>query len=599
MSVSVLYRLRPLAVAAHVFDVTLTVSQPAKKGQVFRLPVWIPGSYMIREFARHIVTIKAQAGGKPVALCKLDKQSWQADPVEGPLVLNYQVYAYDLSVRGAYLDQQRGFFNGTSVFLSVDGYEQSPCDVVIERPRGKDFHDWRLATSLTSRDDAKDLEAQHGFGRYRAQSYDELIDHPVEMGRFEQVEFKACGVPHRFVVSGRFNADLKRLARDVKRICEWHIKLFGQPAPFDRYVFMLFVGAEIYGGLEHRSSTALMAERADLPARDVEGISDGYLRLLGLISHEYFHSWNVKRIKPAAFVPYDLTQVNYTRLLWAFEGVTSYYDDLALLRCGLIDAPRYLGLLAQTFSMVERANGRNKQTLEDSSFDAWIKYYRQDENSPNSQVSYYTKGALVALALDLLIRRQSHQSASLDDVMRALWTRWRQTQNGVAEDEWEHLAGEVTGLNLQPFFESALRSTEVLPLVELLASQGIKLEFTAAQNGADRGGFYADAQPVSIALGFGAKGASDALGVKLVHVHDGGAAQTAGLSAGDVVVALDGLRVSQPDQLSACLCAGRNVAVHAFRRDELMTFDLTPAPASADTCRLSPLGGAPGAWPMV
>ena len=411
MTAPVRYRILPVSPEAHLFDVSLTVSQPAPKGQVFQLPAWISGSYMIREFARHIGTISARCGGKPVAIRKLDKHTWQADPVEGALELSYQVYAYDLSVRGAYLDGQRGFFNATSLCLSVEGFEDSPCELEIEKPRSEVYQDWRIATSLTAGDGEM---AAHGFGRYRAPNYDELIDHPVEMGRFERVCFEACGVPHEFVVSGRFKADLNRLAQDSKKICEWHINLFGTPAPFDRYVFMLYVGKDIYGGLEHRSSTALMAERDDLPQSGDEAIGDGYLRLLGLISHEYFHSWNVKRMKPASFAPYDLTQENYTRLLWAFEGITSYYDDLALLRSGLIDQERYLGLLAEVISGVERVNGRTKQPLADSSFDAWVKHYRQDENSPNSIVSYYTKGSLVALALDLLIRHESTRVKSLE-----------------------------------------------------------------------------------------------------------------------------------------------------------------------------------------
>lgn len=213
--------------------------------------------------------------------------------------MRYKVYAFDLSVRGAYLDEQRGFYNGTSVFLAVEGYESDPCSVQILPPEGKAYAGWKVATSLP----ARGADKKTGFGGYQAACYDELIDHPVELGEFESVSFKACGVPHEFVVSGRFRADLKRLARDAKKICEYQIKLFGEPAPFERYVFMLFVGKDIYGGLEHRASTALVANRDDLPQQGVEDIGDGYLKLLGLISHEYFHSWNVKRMKPAAFTP--------------------------------------------------------------------------------------------------------------------------------------------------------------------------------------------------------------------------------------------------------------------------------------------------------
>ncbi|ERE03176.1 M61 family metallopeptidase [Pseudogulbenkiania ferrooxidans] len=589
--VPVQYTLRPVSPEAHLFEATVIVTHPAKDGQVFFLPAWIPGSYMIREFSKHIVEMEARAGGKPVALRQLEKNRWQAARVKGALTLRYLVYAFDLSVRGAYLDGERGFFNGTSVFLAAEGYENEPCAVEILAPEGKAYADWKVATSLP----AVDIKKKSGFGGYQASSYDELIDHPVEMGEFQKVSFKACGVPHEFVVSGRFQGDLKRLAEDTKKICEYQIKLFGEPAPFDRYVFMLFVGKDIYGGLEHRASTALVANRDDLPAPGAAEVSDGYLKLLGLISHEYFHSWNVKRMKPAAFTPYDLNREGMTRLLWAFEGITSYYDDLTLVRCGLIDEKRYLGLLAETITGVQRGAGRMKQTLEQSSFEAWTKYYRQDENSPNSIVSYYTKGSLAALALDLLIRRDSKGKQSLDDVMRALWRKWLADGKGLEEDEWEKIAIETTGLKLKPFFDLALRSTQDLPLLELLKSQGVELKFEAAQGASDRGGvvdaFAAKPAPLTL----GVKTAADAAGVKLVQVLDGGAAQQAGLSGGDVVVAVDKLRAYDLDKQLARLAVGDKIKLHAFRRDELMTFDVAPQAAPEDTCRLKLEAGG-GKW---
>ncbi|WP_028535479.1 M61 family metallopeptidase [Paludibacterium yongneupense] len=588
MTASVQYRIQPISLEAHLFDVTVTVPRPAKKGQVFSLPAWIPGSYMIREFARHIVRLEATSDGRPVGVSKLDKHSWQADPVKGELSLHYQVYAFDLSVRGAYLDTRRGFFNGSSVFVQVQGYEASPCEVEIVAPAGRG--EWQVATSLKAREVGK----KTGFGRYRAQNYDELIDHPVELGAFTRVTFRACGVAHEFVVSGEFSADLKRLTRDVKKICEWQIRLFGEPAPFDRYVFMLFVGKDIYGGLEHRASTALVANRNDLPQAGVKEIGDGYLRLLGLISHEYFHSWNVKRMKPAAFAPYDLAREGYTRLLWAFEGVTSYYDDLALVRSGVIDADRYLGLLAQTITGVERTAGRRVQTLEEASFDAWIKYYRQDENSPNSLVSYYTKGALASLALDLLIRRETAGSRSLDDVMRLVWAKWRRDGQGLAEDEWERLAEEATGLDLKPFFDRALRTTQDLPLAELLATQGVTLAFDSAATATDNGSVGAADLTRPARPTLGVKTAADALGLRLTHVLDGLPAQAAGLSGGDVAIAAGGLRVADADSLAARLVIGSKLKVHAFRRDELMTFNVVPVAAPQDTCRLSLAQGGAG-----
>ncbi|MFC4158821.1 M61 family metallopeptidase [Chitinimonas lacunae] len=563
------YRIAAVNPAAHLFEVTLSVAQPAATGQQFSLPVWIPGSYMIREFAKHIVAITAENKGKPVALEKLDKHTWRAAPVKGELTLRYTVYAYDLSVRHAYLDTQRGFFNGTSVFLAVEGQTSLPCEVEIEAPAGKEYRDWRVATSLPAAG-AK----PYGFGTYRAGDYDELIDHPVELGDFTLIQFKAHGVPHDFVLSGRFKRlDSKRLARDVKKICEYQIDLFGQPAPFSRYVFMTMVTGDGYGGLEHRASTALMASRDDLPRDGETVMKSGYRQYLGLISHEYFHSWNVKRIKPQAYAPYRTDQENYTRLLWAFEGLTSYYDDLTLVRSGVIDVESYLELLSHTITGVLRTPGRAVQTLEESSFDTWIKYYRPDENSLNSGISYYTKGALAGLVLDLHIRRETAGRKSLDDVMVALWQRYGREfyegrPEGVPEDGWEKMALEVTGLKLKPLFDRLLRSTEELPLQEMLATVGIEWQQRSQVGNADKGGWLDKSKEGTPWLG--ARTTVEQGLVKLTHVFTDGPAQKAGLSAGDLIVAFDGLRAGgNLDTLLNQCRAGDKVDIHAFRRDEL------------------------------
>lgn len=582
MTFAVRYHICPVNPQAHLFEVSLTIRQPAAAGQLLRLPAWIPGSYMIREFSRHIVEISASSGKKTVPLTKLDKHTWHAAPVKGTLTVRYTVYAFDLSVRGAYLDLERGFYNGTSVFLAVDGFENDACEVEIAPAADKALCNWKVATSLP----ALNIDKKTGFGRYHAANYDELIDHPVELGEFERVSFKACGVPHELIVSGRHKGDLKRLAADSKRICEWQIRFFGEPAPFERYVFMLFVGADIYGGLEHRASTALVANRDDLPRHIDDGISDGYLKLLGLISHEYFHSWNVKRMKPAVFTPYDLNREGHTSLLWAFEGITSYYDDIALVRSGLIDEKRYLELLAKTITGVMRGNGRHKQNLLDASFDAWTKYYRQDENSPNSIVSYYTKGALVALALDLHIRQETQGAKSLDTVMLALWQKWLADGKGLEEGEWETIAAEVSGLPLRDFFDKALRSTDDLPLAALLASQNIEMQLVPAASPTDSGSVVDAITAPPLRPTLGVKAAADALGVRLVSVLDGGAAQAAGLAGGDIIVAINGLKAVDLDKAISRYRIGDTLKLHAFRRDELKTCKVTLAATAADTCQL-------------
>lgn len=583
------YHIAPSSPSAHLFKVSCTIHEPDPDGQRLSLPAWIPGSYMIRDFARNIVQISAQAGSKRVAMEKLDKQTWLCAPCDGPLVVEYEVYAWDLSVRSAHLDTTHGYFNGTSVFLQVHGRESCECVVEISPPLGEQYRGWRVATAM------KTADAQsYGFGTYCASDYDELLDHPVEMGDFEVATFEVAGIPHDIVISGRHRADMKRLCRDLQKICECHVGLFGELPLMDRYLFLVMVVGEGYGGLEHRASCSLLCSREDLPLRKDDAVSERYRTFLGLCSHEYFHTWNVKRIKPAVFVPYDLGREVYTRLLWAFEGVTSYYDDLSLVRCGLITAESYLELVGQNITRVLRGTGRFRQSISDSSFDAWTRFYKQDENAPNAIVSYYAKGAMVALALDLTIRRETQQRSSLDDVMRVLWQRYGRTAIGIGEQELERVIEEVSGVALHTFFDQTLRGTEDIPLEPLLEDIGVLMKLRPAQSDEDKGGTPPkEGEKRRIVLG--ARYRSCDGGVELTHVLEHGAAQQAGLAAGDVLVAIDGLRVSTAS-LEACLCryeAGDPVRVHAFRRDELMEFSVVLQESPMDSCYLQPMTDMP------
>ncbi len=512
MNSAVRYTIQAVQPAAHLFEVTLTLDAPDPAGQVFSLPAWIPGSYMIREFAKNIVSLTAQRGDTPLVVTRPDKHTWRLPAgLSGPVTLRYTVYAWDLSVRTAHLDQTHGFFNGTSVFLCAHGFEGAAHLVDILPPAGLEDAGWRVATSLPEAG-----AERYGFGRYQAESYDALIDHPVEMGTFSLTEFEACGVPHAVAITGRHDCDLTRLVSDLKPVCEAQIRLFGEPAPMDRYVFLVMAVGDGYGGLEHRASTALLCSRADLPHAGMEAPTEGYRQFLGLCSHEYFHTWNVKRIKPAAFVPYDLSRENYTRLLWAFEGFTSYYDDLMLVRTGRITRADYLTLLGKTISQVHKGSGRRKQSVAESSFEAWTKYYRQDENSPNAIVSYYTKGALVGLLLDLNLRADSQGSTSLDDLMRALWQRHGQTGVGVAEDGLFALAAELGGADLGDWLKEIVDGTGELPLEAWLKRVGVDLAWEAP----------------SEAPGIGVRTTADGDALKIANVFDGAPAQGAGVSGG-------------------------------------------------------------------
>jgi predicted metalloprotease with PDZ domain len=579
------YRIVPKHPEAHLFEVSCTVADPDPIGQRFALPAWIPGSYMIREFAKHIVGIRAEVRGVPIKLTKLDKHTWRAAPCGGPLVVTAEIYAWDLSVRGAHLDTTHGFFNGPCVFLRVLGKDERRCEVEIVRPRGRRYARWRVATSLP-----RAGASPHDFGMHAAADYDELIDHPVEMGTFTHAAFTAAGVPHEIAITGRHHTDVARLTRDLKRVCETQIRFFGRPAPMNRYVFLITAIGDGYGGLEHRASTALLCSRDDLPRPGAKQVEESYRTFLGLASHEYFHTWNVKRIKPAALTPYDLDRENYTTLLWAFEGMTSYYDDLTLVRCGLVKADEYLELLGRSMTQLLRASGRRRQSVAESSWDAWIKYYRQDENAPNAIVSYYGKGSLIALCLDLWLRDCTANRKSLDDVMRALWQRYGRTGRGVPEDGVERVAEEVSGLRLRTQFDKWVRATDELPLAQMLAAAGVEMEMRPAEGAGDRGGRPAGKSRAALSerVNLGVRTAGEGNDLKLTHVLDGGAAQAAGLAAGDIVAAIDGIRVTPRtfDAQIGRMRSGERVRFAVFRRDELHEFDVVFAAAPADTCVL-------------
>ncbi|MFA5663912.1 M61 family metallopeptidase [Castellaniella sp.] len=584
------YQVRLADPAGHRFAITLTIPRPEPGGQILRLPAWIPGSYLIRDFARQIESLLVFDADGPVGCHKTDSHTWQCAPAQGRLTVEYTVYAWDLSVRGAHFDESHAFFNGSSLFLAVVGQEDQPCLLDLCPPGHTDR--WRVFTSLPEAEGEPGAAARHGFGCYRAPDHDALLDHPVEMGTPQCVSFEAHGTQHELVFTGVVpGLDLARIAQDVQKICQAQIEFFEpetRQAPFldsaSRYVFLVMVTADGYGGLEHRASTALITSRADLPTTGQPEPED-YKRFLGLVSHEYFHTWHVKRIKPAAFAPYCLDRPNFTRLLWVFEGFTSYYDDLMLLRAGVIDEPAYFGLLARTMDGVLRGAGRHKQSVAESSFDAWTRYYKQDENSPNALVSYYTKGALVALGLDLEIRQRTADRHSLDDVMRLLWKRhgrgfYDHPPQGVPETAMQGLILEATGVDVSDFIARHVDGREDVPLKDALARTGITLEASPADQRPD----------------LDVRTHNDAGGVRLATVYEHGPAHLAGLSAGDLLIAIDGLRVTSDTALKQLLAShrpGDRVVVHVFRRDELRRYRVQLASARALKHRLRRVDGPP------
>ena len=583
------YRVRVQDLHAHLFQVTLTIAQPAALQRV-SLPVWIPGSYLVREFSKNLQRLQARQGSQSVELTQIDKCSWQARcSVDQPLVLSYEIYALDNSVRTAWLDSRRGFFNGTSMFLQVQGHETSSHE--LELIMDKALSGWQVATGLTPKKTTKS-----GFGTYLAANYDELVDCPVAMGAFWSGSFVACGIAHRFVVAGAPPGfDGARLLADTKAVCEaeirfWHgVNASGRlhTKPHHKtYLFMLNAVDDGYGGLEHRNSTALICTRKDLPHQGNPALmpgtarptgttpkpSDGYITLLGLISHEYFHTWNVKQLRPAEFSRYDYACENYTQLLWFFEGFTSYYDDLLLRRSGLIDDTSYLKLLTKTINQVLQTPGRALQSVAHASFDAWVKYYRQDENTPNATVSYYTKGSLVALCLDLTLRQEG--KTTLDAVMRALWLR---CQGGpMLESDLSAVLAELAGRSFTKEIARWVHGTTDLPLKPLLEKQGINvLE-----------------EPAQIAQRLGLR-VAEGSGIQIKTVLRGGAAERAGFAAGDEWLGLEAgsgksssnWRLSKLDDLLLYAGTATKIGALVARDKRLLKLSLT-LPKSVTTWRL-------------
>ncbi|MDB5848776.1 MAG: peptidase [Rhodoferax sp.] len=588
------YRVEVADLHAHLFRVSLTIAQPAALQRV-SLPVWIPGSYLVREFSKSLQNLQAHQSRRRIAnLQQIDKNTWDVEAHPGKaLVLSYEVYALDNSVRTAWLDDSRGFFNGTSLCLRVHG--QGDLAHGLEVAASKATEGWQLATGLT----ATDVDA-HGFGHYLAGGYDELVDCPVEMGAFWSGDFKAGGVHHRFVVAGAPPSfDGARLIADTQAICEAEIRFWHQQQvapgkharkpPHARYVFMLNAVDDGYGGLEHCNSTALICNRRDLPrladpsatSAHPPRQSDGYITLLGLISHEYFHTWNVKRLRPAEFARYQYDAEQYTQLLWFFEGFTSYYDDLLLRRAGLLDNAAYLKLLNKTINQVMQTPGRLVQSVAQASMDAWVKYYRQDENTPNATVSYYTKGALVALCFDLTLRGEGR--TSLDEVMRALWVR---CQSGpMSEADFGAVLAELSGRSFDAEIEAWVHGKAELPLKDLLAGHGVAVHEDQAQL----------AQRLGLRVGEGP-------GVSIKMVLRGGAAEQAGFAAGDEWLGIEtpagGWRITKLDDLLLYAGHGRGMVALVARDKRLVRLPMTlPSAGNSTTWRLSIENArALGAW---
>jgi predicted metalloprotease with PDZ domain len=551
------YRLSLPEPHTHLFHVEATVERPGGDVELV-LPVWTPGSYLVREFARHLEGVSAEDGeGRRLPVERLDKHRFLVRAGGAArAVLSYRVYANELTVRTCHLDGTHGFLNGAAVFAYARGREREPHVLEVLPPVG-----WRVATALDG-----------GPTIFTARDYDELADSPVEIGTHRSVTFEALGRPHELALWGRGNVDEARLAEDARKVVETLGALMGG-LPYDRYLFIVHLTDKRRGGLEHARSTVLDVARTGFFPRET------YVETLGLLAHEFFHVWNVKRLRPAAFVPFDYEREQYTRLLWWFEGATSYYEQVALARAGLLEPKGWLKALGKALTSLERTPGAGKMSVEEASFLAWVKHYRPDENTPNSAVSYYLKGELVVLALDLALRKAGR---SADDVLRALVERFE--RGGVPEGGVEDVVADVAGPEAaRRFFDRFVRGTDPLELE--LDAVGVRLRRRPAQGLDDKGGVPGKVDEERPAPGW--LGAELAPGPKLVvaTVREGSPAHRAGLYAEDELVADDGFRVDR-GALWDRICErgpGGMLKLTVFRRDELVNVTVVLGTPPEDT----------------
>lgn len=558
------YRVSMSEPHTHLFDVE-AFYPAANSPLTLAMPVWTPGSYLVREFSRNVQQAAAfDEQGRPLPITRLDKRTFSIDSRGGAVRLRYRVYANELTVRTSHLDGSHGYLNGASIFLYSEALRGRQHRVAIDAPPG-----WRPFCALDR--DGDELVAA---------DYDELVDSPVEVSPHQPLELSVAGTPHQVVLWGEAALDESRLTSDLQKICEAAARLFGGGVPMKRYLFLIYFVDKGRGGLEHKASTSLLFPRFQL------GSPKGWEDFLTLAAHEYFHLWNVKRIKPRSLVPFNYATENYTGLLWAFEGITSYYDNLLVRRAGLMPAARYLLRLGEVATSLHATPGRKVQTLQEASQMAWIKHYRPDENSPNSCISYYVKGEVVAALLDLEIRRATGDRKSLDDVMRLLWERYGD-ERGVAEDGVEKAACEVAGASLSAFFGRSVRSTEELDYSPF-QHVGLELKFRVKESAADRGGTAPRLKPAEMKpkgwLGATVKGSSI-----ICSVLSGSPAMEAGIYAEDEIAALDGFKVDGATLLSRCeeRQPGDVVRISLFRQDRLLQLAVRLGSKPADAAYLA------------
>jgi predicted metalloprotease with PDZ domain len=552
---SLFYQVAMSQPASHLFEVTLQISNWRSPTLDLKMPVWTPGSYLVREYARHLQDFSARSGGGELTSRKLSKNHWQIVTNNATdIKVSYRIYANDLTVRTNHLDTTHGYFNGAALFFFVPGLEQQPISLKIVPPQS----DWRVTTTLTK------IEGEENT--FQAQDFDTLVDTPVEIGTQQVYDFEVLGKPHSLAVWSEGNANPQQIITDTTKVIEVEAKIF-DGLPYEQYLFLLHLSGSGYGGLEHKYCCTLNYPRFGFSDREK------YERFMQLVAHEFFHLWNVKRIRPQALEIFDYEVENYTTSLWFSEGTTSYYDTIIPLRAGIYDRNTCLKNLSKDISKYLNTIGRNVQPLGESSYDAWIKLYRRDAYSDNNQISYYLKGELVSLLLDLLIRAKYQNQRSLDDVMRLMWSRFGQEEVGFSETQLREAIAEVATENLDDFFTRYIETTEELPFDDYLNPFGLYLK-TVSES---------DAPYLGIRV------QSDSNREIIEFVAAGSPAALAGIDAKDMLLAIDGIKVdakSLEERLKDYQVED-TIQVTVFHNDQLKTLPVTLAQPQANRYELA------------
>lgn len=530
---------------SHIFEVKLRVKNWQASTLNLKMPVWTPGSYLVREYAKHIQDWQAQDAQTDAILVskKLSKNHWQIKTNNSrEIIVSYRVYANELSVRTNHLDHTHGYFNGAALFCYIPDYENQPITVKIVVP----YANWRVTTALPTINNQS-----HTF---LASDFDTLVDSPFEIGTHQVYEFEVLKKKHRLAVWGEGNLEATRVIEDIQKIIEVEASLY-EGLPYREYLFILHLSSSGYGGLEHENCCSLNYPRFGFRA------PEKYNRFMQLVAHEFFHLWNVKRIRPQTLENFDYSHENYTDCLWFAEGVTSYYDLLIPLYGGIYDAKTFLKSLSKDISKYLSIPGRYVQSLSESSFDAWIKLYRRDANSDNSQISYYLKGSLVSLLLDLLIRSRHQNQRSLDDVMRLMWQRFGQEEIGYTSQQLQEVIESVAGTDLSNFFRLYIDGTVELPLSEYLHWFGLKIKPLSDSESVPDLGIQLEPDPQKAIIRF---------------VRQDSPAALAGISPGDELLAINQLRV-QSQELNERIKdyqPGDMIKVTLFHQEQLRTVTL-------------------------